>query len=456
MPVTEFVAPAGIAFVAGVIIALLLTPLARRLATWADALDRPDARRVNTAPVPRGGGLAVAAAFVLVAGGALVADAIWGIWPGFGDRLQVSQVVALLGGGALAALLGTLDDWFDLRARWQLLGQLAVAGVAVLLGITVGAFANPFGSESIHLTGVFAIGFTVFWIVGMINSINFIDGLDGLSSGIGAIAAVTLGVISFTGSVEQPAVAVMCLALAGALFGFLKWNWHPATIFAGTSGVMFLGYTLAVLSILGAAKVAVALLVLGVPIIDTFFIIVRRIARGRSPFSPDRGHFHHRLLDVGLSHKQTVVLIYAICGGLGGLSLVLSGTGQTLAFVGAVVLGGLLIFLLDRTVAEVEEDLESGAGEVSAPASPTGPAGLVLSDPVGPLLGQPASGAPRRPEQLPASPSRPVASAPVAPARPETSAPRASHSAALHAAAPAGPTMRSGAATPADEDRQPH
>ena len=161
-----------------------------------------------------------------------------------------------------------------------------------------------------------AAGLTIFWIVGMINSINWIDGLDGLSSGIAFIAAVTLGLISMTtqvGQVGQPLIAVLCFALAGALLGFLRWNFHPATIFTGTSGVQFVGFTLAVLAVLGTAKVAVALLVLGVPIIDTFWIIVRRLSQGRSPFSPDRAHIHHRLLDLGLSHRQTVLAIYGIC-----------------------------------------------------------------------------------------------------------------------------------------------
>ena len=145
-------------------------------------------------------------------------------------------------------------------------------------------------------------------------------------------------------------MALLCVTLAGALLGFLRWNFHPASIFIGTSGVMFLGYTLALLSILGSAKVAVALLVLGVPIIDTFYIIVRRLSRGRSPFSADRGHIHHRLLDLGLTHRQTVLLIYAICAGLGTLSLVLSGSGQLYAFLGAFVVFGLVILLLDRAI----------------------------------------------------------------------------------------------------------
>src|SRR5206468_4944348 len=185
-----------------------------------------------------------------------------------------------------------------------------------------------------------------------INSTNFIDGLDGLSPGIGLIAAVTLGLISLTTAVGpsgQPFVAVLCFALAGSRTGFLRWTFRPATIFVGTSGVMFIGYTLALLSILGTAKVAVAMLVLGVPIIDTFWIIVRRLLSRRSPFTPDRGHIHHRLLDLGLRHTQAVLLIYAICVSLGVLSLALSGTGQLYAFMGIVVIFGLILLVLTQT-----------------------------------------------------------------------------------------------------------
>ena len=138
----------------------------------------------------------------------------------------------------------------------------------------------------------------------MINSVNFIDGLDGLLAGVATIAAATLGVIALLSVPTQPAVALMCALLAGSLLGFLPWNFHPARVFIGTAGVFIVGYALAVLSVLGTAKVAVALLVLGVPIIDTFWIIIRRLAQGRSPFSADRGHFHHRLLDLGLTHRE--------------------------------------------------------------------------------------------------------------------------------------------------------
>jgi UDP-GlcNAc:undecaprenyl-phosphate GlcNAc-1-phosphate transferase len=310
-------------------------------------MDHPDARRVNTSPVPRGGGVAVAVSFLAVVGALLVADATIGLWSPIDDP-ERPTIAAVLLGGAVATLIGLLDDRFDLRARWQFLGQVLVALIPVGLGITVGLIANPFGAGSIHLEGLFGALFVLVWTVGMINSINFIDGLDGLSSGVGLIAAMTLGIISVTGPTREPVLALVCLTLAGSLLGFLRWNFHPASIFIGTSGVMFLGYTLALLSILGSAKVVVALLVLGIPIIDTFYAIVRRLSRGRSPFSPDRGHIHHRLLDLGLTHTQTVLLIYAICIGLGLLSLVLSGTGQLYAFMGAFLVFGVVILVLDR------------------------------------------------------------------------------------------------------------
>jgi UDP-GlcNAc:undecaprenyl-phosphate GlcNAc-1-phosphate transferase len=196
----------------------------------------------------------------------------------------------------------------------------------------------------------------------MINSINWIDGLDGLSSGVAFIAAVTLGLISLTtqvGPLGQPLIAVLCFALAGALLGFLRWNFYPATIFSGTSGVQFVGYTLAVLAILGTAKVAVALLVLGVPIIDTFWIIVRRLSQRRSPFSPDRTHIHHRLLDLGLSHRQTVLAIYGICLVLAVLALLLSGVTQLYAFAGVFIAFGLVLFIPTRGDLQRPDELEA-------------------------------------------------------------------------------------------------
>jgi UDP-GlcNAc:undecaprenyl-phosphate GlcNAc-1-phosphate transferase len=335
------------AFAGAALIAFVLTPLVRRIALRVDAVDHPDHRRVNVVPIPRGGGVAVATAFILVAAAVGLVNGEFHVLP-VPRAVGPTSVVALLLGGALATALGVLDDYFDLRARWQFAFQLGLGLIAISLDVLVELVNNPFSPGVIRLDGPFAIGFTVVWIAGMINSINFIDGLDGLSSGVALIAAATLGMISLTAQVNQPFIAVLCFALAGSLLGFLRWNFHPATVFVGTSGVMFIGYTLAVLSILGSAKVAVALLVLGVPIIDAFWIIVRRISQRRSPFAPDRGHLHHRLLDVGLSHRQTVLLIYGICISLGALSLLLSGAGQVYAFLGVFIVIGLLLFGLAR------------------------------------------------------------------------------------------------------------
>ncbi len=354
------------AFLAAALLSLVLTPLVRRVAIRLGNVDHPGGRRVNKAPVPRGGGVAVAISFLVVALGGIWLNGQTGDVP-VPRTIAPEELVGLLVGGAVAALLGILDDTFQLRARWQLLGQLVLAVFAVLAGITVTFIANPFGPGNIVLTGPFAIGFSMLWIMGMINSINFIDGLDGLSSGISLIAAVTLGLISLTAAIAQPFIGILCFGLAGSLLGFLRWNFHPATIFIGTSGVMFVGYTLAVLSILGTAKVAVALLVLGVPIIDTFWILVRRIRAGNSPFTPDRGHIHHRLLDLGLSHSQTVLVIYGLCILLAVLSLVLSGTQQVYSFLGLAVVFGLILFLVNRNEASDALEAETYDDEPETP-----------------------------------------------------------------------------------------
>ena len=335
-----------IAFLLAALATVLLTPLVRRLAHRYSVVDVPGERRVNVAPIARGGGLAIAGTFVAV----IVALTLVNEWLDLipmPESIGLPEMIALLVGGAAAAVIGAADDYFQLRARWQGLGQVLLALATVLIGITVTFVNNPVGPGLLFLEG-FAGVFTMFWILGMINSINWIDGLDGLSSGVGLIAAVTLGVISLTVAVGQPYVAVLCFALAGALAGFLRWNFHPATIFMGTSGTMFVGYTLAVLSILGTAKVAVAMLVHGVPIIDTFWIIVRRLAARRSPFTPDRGHIHHRLLDLGLSHTQTVLLIYGLCVGLAVLAFVLSGAAQVSAFAVFVIVAGLGFYAVSR------------------------------------------------------------------------------------------------------------
>jgi UDP-GlcNAc:undecaprenyl-phosphate/decaprenyl-phosphate GlcNAc-1-phosphate transferase len=341
------------ALAASALLSFLLTPLAIRFAPRLGAIDVPDSeRRVHKEPIPRTGGLAVAASFVGVGALGLIANQVFHVdLPG--RPVRSAEIAALFSGVAVGALFGYLDDRYQLRARWQFIAQIVLAGIALLAGIRIDRLPNPLGEVGFvfgdsTLGTVAAVAATTLWIVGMLNSANFIDGLDGLLAGVALIAVTTLGVISLVSDPVQPVVAMLCALLAGSLLGFLPYNFHPARVFIGTAGVFAVGYALAVLSVLGTAKVAVALLVLGVPVIDTFWIIIRRVSQGRSPFDADRGHFHHRLLDLGLSHRQAVLMIYAICIVLAVLSLVLSGRGQISAFLIIVLAGGLVLYVLTR------------------------------------------------------------------------------------------------------------
>jgi UDP-GlcNAc:undecaprenyl-phosphate/decaprenyl-phosphate GlcNAc-1-phosphate transferase len=359
-------------------VAYLLTPVAMRFATVAGAIDQPDSgRRIHVRPIPRAGGLSVLAAFILVGLVALLLQDRYQFLRPFSWRmLERGELLAVFGGAVLAGLFGFVDDRWQIRARWQFVFQALLALVAIGLGLSIVAVSNPLdflgfaGEDTLTFAGVGAGLVTALWIVGMINSINFIDGLDGLSAGVAVVAAVTLGFVSLGyESGYQPMVALLCALLAGALLGYLPWNFYPAKVFVGTTGVMVIGYLLAVLAILGSAKIPVALLILGVPIIDTFWIITRRLLSGRSPFTPDRGHFHHRLLDLGLSHRGAVLLIYAITILLAVLSLVLAGgSGPLYAFM-AIVIGSGVLLLLVTFRAGPDEALEAS----SYPDDLTGP-----------------------------------------------------------------------------------
>ncbi len=344
------------AFAAAALLSFILTPLAIRAAPRLGAIDVPDTdpatgRRVHRKPIPRTGGLAVAASFVGVGALGRVLSEVFNVaLPG--RPVRTTEVAALFAGVTGGAIIGYLDDRFELKARWQFIAQFALAAIALVGGISITRLPHPLGDVQIVLGDAAAVAVTTIWIVGMLNSVNFVDGLDGLLAGVALIAVTTMGAISLISAPIQPVVAMLCALLAGSLLGFLPYNFHPARVFIGTAGVFAVGYALAVLSVLGTAKVAVALLVLGVPIIDTFWIIIRRVSSGRSPFSADRGHFHHRLLDLGLSHRQVVLLIYLICGVLALLSLVLSGRGQISVFLIVVLAGGLALYLLTRRARE--------------------------------------------------------------------------------------------------------
>ncbi len=346
-----FVGSTVLAFV----LALIGTPLVAAFARRFGLLDVPGGRRRHPEPIPRIGGLGIALAFGAAIFVFWLVDRLYGHPFLIPEEVRTPRFTLTAIAAFLGLAVGLLDDALDLRARWQMLGYFAIAAIIVAAGIRIDFINDPRGDGLIQLAPPIAIGFTVFWIVGMNNALNFIDGLDGLAAGVAAIAAVALGATALLPSVNEPFVAWMNFTLAGAIAGFLVFNFHPAKVFLGTTGVAFIGTMLAVLSIFGTAKVAAALLVLGVPIIDTFYVIVRRLVTGQAPFAPDRGHFHHKLLDVGLSHRQAVLLIYAITLGLGALAFVSSGRAQTYSFVGLLAVFGVAVLALSQRSAKAEE-----------------------------------------------------------------------------------------------------
>jgi UDP-GlcNAc:undecaprenyl-phosphate GlcNAc-1-phosphate transferase len=232
--------------------------------------------------------------------------------------------------------LGIADDLKPLPAKLKFLIQIGAAAIAVYLGVRIDFLSNPAGGL-ILLPAYVGVPLTIFWLVGITNTINLIDGLDGLAGGVSLIAASTTALIAY--QTHQPVIALLALALIGSTIGFLRYNWNPAKIFMGDSGSLFLGFTLAAVSVVGVLKLLataallVPVLILGVPIFDTTFAIVRRALQRRPIFSPDRGHLHHRLLGMGFSQRRAVLIIYGICLLLGGTALFLTGIRE-----GAVVL----------------------------------------------------------------------------------------------------------------------
>ena len=320
----------------------------RAIARKYNIADHPSERRINTKPVPRAGGLAVAGAFALIGTLLVIFSAQLGLSAGSGSaELTSDGAAALLLGTVIAGVIGLIDDRYDLRARWQIIGQFLIALIPIAFGLRIAFISNPLGAGDLLFPDAIALGVTIFWTLGMQNSMNFIDGLDGLSGGISLLAAVTLGVIALPTS---PLLAALSFTLAGALAGFLRFNFYPASIYMGTSGILAVAYALAVLALLGTAKVAAALLILGVPIIDALFVIVGRIAAGRSPYTPDESHIHRRLLSYGFSHRGSVLVLYALTAALSILALLLTGSATLYAFMGLlVVLGGVVAYLSRAT-----------------------------------------------------------------------------------------------------------
>ncbi|MGG4440103.1 glycosyltransferase family 4 protein [Brevibacillus fortis] len=323
-------------FLTSLIISFIATPYVKNLAVKVGAVDAPNQRKVHTRIMPRMGGLAIYIGY-------LVAFFL------FVPYTSLSEMLGIFIGSTIVMVVGMLDDKYQLSPKWKLLGQLvATAIVVVPFGLKIGVVNLPYsGSIDFSSGWLFwlAIPITMFWIVGVTNAVNLIDGLDGLSAGVSAIAAGTMGVMALL--MDDYKVATYCFVLLGAILGFLYFNFHPARLFMGDTGSLFLGFNLAALSIMGFKEALfvsfiIPIVVLGVPLWDTFFAIVRRIVNKKPISSPDKGHLHHCLLNMGLSHRSTVLTIYSISIFFGMMAILLT---KTTKWTTIIVMVALLIVI---------------------------------------------------------------------------------------------------------------
>lgn len=313
------------ALAVALIVAFISTPVVKAIAYRVGAVDVPkDGRRMHNHPVPRMGGLAIFFGFLLSTLVFVPMD---------------TQYRGMLLGAVVIVVLGIFDDIYSLKATFKFLVQIIAALIAVFSGNIISALSNPnvFSQNPVWDLGWLAYPVTVIWIVAITNAVNLIDGLDGLACGVSTISSMTMLVIALV--VSDAPVALLMAALAGGCIGFLPYNLNPAKIFMGDTGSTFLGYVLAVVSIQGLFKFyaiisfAVPFLMLGLPIFDTAFAFIRRIAHGQSPMHADRSHVHHRLIDMGFSQKQAVAVLYVISAILGLSAVVLATTNALKAML---------------------------------------------------------------------------------------------------------------------------
>jgi len=299
---------AAVGFLVAFLLAVLLTPVVSQAAWRAGIVDTPtEERRLHARPTPLLGGLAIFAAIAIPAAALGNDHGFWGI----------------IAGAALMAMLGALDDIHPLHPAVKLCGMLAIASIPAFLGITIDHVTLP-------VLGVFDLGWwqypvTIVWIVAIANIVNFIDGMDGLAAGFCGIAALTFAVLA--ASLGREDAAAICAIVAGATLGFLRYNFHPATIFMGDAGALMLGYLLAAMAIQGVLKTAAAvslvlpLVILALPILDTSFVIAKRLKYGRPIYEADRSHFHHRFANIGFSQRRAALYVYAWCVSLSAFAL---------------------------------------------------------------------------------------------------------------------------------------
>jgi UDP-GlcNAc:undecaprenyl-phosphate GlcNAc-1-phosphate transferase len=358
----------SIAFLLAFVTAFVVTPYTIRLAKKVGAIDIPEKRRVNVKPIPRLGGIAVIVGFLLSCTYLLTVMTLEKTFFPFGEEQYFHKLMGLLLAILVLAVFCFIDDVKGLPAVVKLIGQTIAAIIVVSFGIQIDNINIPFLEKTLIFSNhAYIYILSICWIIGITNAINLIDGLDGLSSGITLISCFSL-IIVFTMN-QSPIIAIILItALAGAIVGFLPYNFNPAKTFIGDTGAQFLGFSLAVISILGTAKTYTLLvlisplIILAIPIADTLFAIVRRIIKGRSikaVFSPDTGHLHHKLMKKGYTQKQAVLILYGMsaCFGMFAIILLESGIWKAISF--ALMIIAVIAVGYRDFVKQKEENKES-------------------------------------------------------------------------------------------------
>ena len=347
---TKLLLITGAALLTALVVSFLMCPLVKSFAYKIGAIDVPkDNRRMHKEPVPRLGGLAIFLGFIV-------------------SILLFAQIEremqGILLGAVIIVVLGVVDDMSPLRAYFKFFVQIVAALVAVFHGVVIETLSNPnvFSQNPYWNLDWLAVPVTVLWIVGITNAVNLIDGLDGLACGVSTISALTMLVIALL--VSEGNIAIIMASLVGACLGFMPYNRNPAKMFMGDTGSTFLGYILATISIQGLFKYyaivsfAVPFLILGLPMFDTIFAIVRRLAHGQNPMAPDRGHIHHRLIDMGLNQKQAVAALYVVSSILGLSAVVLTASGAVKAMLLLMALA-IVAYITSRVIFPKETEEKS-------------------------------------------------------------------------------------------------
>jgi UDP-GlcNAc:undecaprenyl-phosphate GlcNAc-1-phosphate transferase len=341
-------------FILALVLTAILTLLVKKVAFYFQIVDLPDkqagGRKIHTRPIPLLGGLAIFVVYFLIL--------FWQKDYFLSGDLELSHLLGFFAGALLLMIGGALDDKYNLRPSRQIIFPLLAIAALILGGVEITKITNPFGSyfdlNTLAFLSPLLIGL---WLLGMMYTTKLLDGVDGLVTGVSGIGGLVIFLFTMTTRYYQPDIAFAAILLAGACAGFLILNWHPAKIFLGEGGSLLLGYILGVLAIISGGKIAIALLVMGIPILDVAWTIIRRLLQGKNPFKfADQKHLHHRLLALGIGQRKTVLIFYVLSLIFGVSGLFLQSRGKFWALIGLIGLMLLLIiifWLADRRTKKI-------------------------------------------------------------------------------------------------------